>query len=84
MINMMRRSAKGPPRILVQKQKKKTVRLKGHLPLKTKPYQTEKEIKQTTLKENLKRLIQLPLMENPGQEKKLRLLDTPTTLRGGE
>jgi hypothetical protein len=72
MITMRKRSAKGPPRILVRKQKKETVRLKGHLQLKTKPYQTKKENKQTTLKENLKRLNQLLLMENPGQEKKSR------------
>jgi hypothetical protein len=32
----------------------------------------KKENKQATLKENLKRLNQLPLTENPGQEKKLR------------
>jgi hypothetical protein len=51
----------------VKKHKKETVRLKGHLQLKTKPYLTKKkENKQTTLKENLKRLDQLLLMENPG------------------
>jgi hypothetical protein len=72
MITLRKRSAKGPPRILVRKQKKETDRLKGHLQLKTKPYQTKKENKQTTLKENLKRLNQLLLMESPGQKKKLR------------
>jgi hypothetical protein len=35
------------------KKKKDIVRLKGHLQLKTKPYQTKKENRQTTLKENL-------------------------------
>jgi hypothetical protein len=46
--------------------------MKGHLQLKTKPYQTKKENKQTTLKENLKILNQLLLMKNPRQEKKSR------------
>jgi hypothetical protein len=45
MITMMKRSAKGPPRILDQKQKKETVCLKGHLQLRTKLYQIEKENK---------------------------------------
>jgi hypothetical protein len=69
---MMDKSTKGPPRILDQKQKNEIVRLKVHLQLKTKLYQTEKENKWTTLKENLKILNQLPLMENPGHEKKMR------------
>jgi hypothetical protein len=42
---MMKKSTKGPPRILDRKQKKETVHLKGHLQLKTKLYQTEKENK---------------------------------------
>jgi hypothetical protein len=54
------------------KTKKEIVRLKGHLQLKKKPYQTRKENKQTTLKENLKILDQLLLMESLGQEKKSR------------
>jgi hypothetical protein len=72
MITRRKRLVKGPPRILVRNQKKETFRLKGHLQLKPKPYQTEKENKQTTFKENLKRLNRLLLMENPGQEKKPR------------
>ena len=62
---MMKRSAKDPPRNMGQKQKKETVHLKGHLKLKTKPYQIKEENKPTTLKENVKRLNQLLLMENP-------------------
>jgi hypothetical protein len=72
MITLRKKSKKGPPRILMQKQKNETVHLKGHLQLKTKPYQTKKENKQTNWKENLKKLNQLPLMENPGREKKSR------------
>jgi len=66
MITMRERSTKGLSRILVQKQKKETTNRKGHLQLKTKPYQTRKENKHTTLKENLKRLNLLLLMESPG------------------
>jgi hypothetical protein len=42
---MKKKSAKGPPIILDWKQKNETVRLKGHLQLTTKLYQTEKENK---------------------------------------
>jgi hypothetical protein len=45
MITMTKKSSKGPPRILDQKQKKETVDLKGHLHLRTKLYQTEEENK---------------------------------------
>jgi hypothetical protein len=40
---MKKRSVKGPPRILVLKQKKGTAHLKVHLQLKIKQKQTEKE-----------------------------------------
>ena len=45
--------------------KKETIRRKEHLQPKTKLKQTEKENKWTTLKDNLKKLNQPPLMENP-------------------
>jgi hypothetical protein len=39
---MIKKSAKGPPKIMVQKLKNETDHLKGHLQLKTKLYQIEK------------------------------------------
>jgi hypothetical protein len=45
MITMMKKSAKGPPRILDQNQKNEVVRLKGHVQLRKKLYETEKENK---------------------------------------
>jgi hypothetical protein len=56
MITMRERSTKGLSRILVQKQKKETAHRKGHLQLKTKPYQTRKENKHDHLEGEFKNI----------------------------
>jgi hypothetical protein len=53
---MTKKLAKGPPKIMDQKQKKETVHLKAHLQLKTKLYQTEKKKQVDHLEREFKKI----------------------------